>query len=104
MEVITDQPLRQILSKFDVAGRLLKWAVELGEHDIQYVPRTAIKAQSVADFIAELTQIGDEGLEQPPEAWVLHVDGSANSKGTGPGLVLQAPDGRSFERSLRFGF
>ncbi|XP_065007682.1 uncharacterized protein LOC135638490 [Musa acuminata AAA Group] len=104
VEVITDQPLRQILSKFDVAGRLLKWAVELGEHDIQYVPRTAIKAQSVADFIAELTQIADVDLEQPLEAWVLHVDGSANSKGVGAGLVLLAPDGRLFERSLRFGF
>ncbi|XP_065050312.1 uncharacterized protein LOC135680360 [Musa acuminata AAA Group] len=78
--------------------------VELGEHDIQYVPRTAIKAQSVTDFIAELTQIRDEILGQPPEAWVLHIDGSTNSKGAGAGLVLQAPDGRSFERSLRFGF
>ncbi|XP_065017243.1 uncharacterized protein LOC135643806 [Musa acuminata AAA Group] len=104
VEVITDQPLRQILSKFNVAGRLLKWAVELGEHDIQYVPKTAIKAQSVADFIAELTQVEDGDLEQPPEAWVLHVDGSANSKGAGAGLVLQSPDRRSFERSLRFGF
>ncbi|XP_064967019.1 uncharacterized protein LOC135613950 [Musa acuminata AAA Group] len=104
VEVITDQPLRQILSKFDVAGRLLKWAVELGEHDIQYVPRTAIKAQSVADFIAELTQIADGDLEQPPEAWVLHVDGSTNSKGACAGLVLLAPNGCSFERSLRFGF
>ncbi|XP_065017679.1 uncharacterized protein LOC135644146 [Musa acuminata AAA Group] len=104
VEVITDQPLRQILSKFDVAGRLLKWAVELGEHDVRYIPRTAIKAQFVADFIAELTQTEDVDLERPPEAWVLHVDGSANSKGAGAGLVLLAPDGRSFERSLRFGF
>ncbi|XP_009389876.1 uncharacterized protein LOC103976409 [Musa acuminata AAA Group] len=104
VEVITDQPLRQALSKFDVVGRLLKWAVELSEHDIQYMPRTAIKAQTLADFIAELTQIGNESLSQPPEAWILHVDGSANSKGAGAGLVLRAPDGRSFERSLRFGF
>ncbi|XP_065036613.1 uncharacterized protein LOC135672085 [Musa acuminata AAA Group] len=104
VEVITDQPLRQVLSKFDVAGRLLKWAVELGEHDIRYVPRTAIKAQAVADFIAELTQVTGEDLEQPPEAWILHVDGSSNSKGAGAGLVLLAPDGHSFEHSLRFGF
>ncbi|XP_065050247.1 uncharacterized protein LOC103995026 [Musa acuminata AAA Group] len=104
VEVITNQPLRQVLSKFDVAGRLLKWAVELGEHDVRYVPRTAIKAQSMADFIAELTQTEDTDLEQPPEPWVLHVDGSANSKGAGAGLVLRSPDGRSFERSLRFGF
>ncbi|XP_065017671.1 uncharacterized protein LOC135644139 [Musa acuminata AAA Group] len=104
VEVITDQPLRQVLSKFDVAGRLLKWAVELGEHDVRYVPKTAIKAQSVADFITELTQTEDTDLEQPPEPWVLHVDGSANSKGVGAGLVLWSPDGRSFERSLRFGY
>ncbi|XP_065036718.1 uncharacterized protein LOC135672189 [Musa acuminata AAA Group] len=68
------------------------------------MPRTAIKAQSVAEFIVELTQIRSESLRQPPEAWVLHVDGSANSRGAGAGLVLRAPDGRSFERSLRFGF
>ncbi|XP_064945551.1 uncharacterized protein LOC135597052 [Musa acuminata AAA Group] len=104
VEVITDQPLRQVLTKFDVAGRLLKWAVELGEHDIRYVPRTAIKAQAVADFIAELTQMEDRDLEQTPEAWTLHVDGSANSRGAGAGLVLLALDGRSFERSLHFGF
>ncbi|XP_065030486.1 uncharacterized protein LOC135653005 [Musa acuminata AAA Group] len=104
VEVITDQPLRQVLSKFDVAGRLLKWAVELGEHDIRYVPRTAIKAQAVADFIAELTQMEDRDPVQPPEAWILHVDGSASSNDAGVGLVLLAPDGRSFERSLRFGF
>ncbi|XP_065026133.1 uncharacterized protein LOC135650583 [Musa acuminata AAA Group] len=104
VEVITDQPLRQVLSKFDVAGRLLKWAVELGEHDIRYVPRTAIKAQAVADFIAELTQVMGEDLEHPPEALILHVDDSSNSKGAGTGLVLLAPDGHSFERSLRFGF
>ncbi|XP_064992463.1 uncharacterized protein LOC103998586 [Musa acuminata AAA Group] len=104
VEVITDQPLRQVLTKFDVVGWLLKWAVELGEHDIRYVPRTAIKAQAVADFIAELTQMEDRDLEQTPEAWTLHVDGSANSRGAGAGLVLLAPDGRSFERSLHFGF
>nr|XP_009412969.1 PREDICTED: uncharacterized protein LOC103994370 [Musa acuminata subsp. malaccensis] len=103
VEVITDQPLRQVLTKFDVAGRLLRWAVELSEHDISYVPRTAIKAQAVADFVAELAQMdGDPG--QTPEAWTLHVDGSANSRGAGAGLVLLAPDGRSFKRSLRFGF
>ncbi|XP_064979374.1 uncharacterized protein LOC135620371 [Musa acuminata AAA Group] len=104
VEIITDQPLWQVLTKFDVAGRLFKWAVELDEHDIRYVPRTAIKAQAVADFIAELTQIEDRDLEQTPEAWTLYVDDSASSRGTDTGLVLLAPDGRSFERSLRFGF
>ncbi|XP_065004118.1 uncharacterized protein LOC135636357 [Musa acuminata AAA Group] len=102
IEVITDRSLRLVLSKFDVAGRLLKWAVELSEHDIQYIPRTAIKAQSVADFIAELTPSTSEELEPPRDTWTLHVDGSANVKGAG--LVLVTPDGCSIERSFRFGF
>nr|XP_009383140.1 PREDICTED: uncharacterized protein LOC103970956 [Musa acuminata subsp. malaccensis] len=104
IEVITDQPLRQVLSKFDVAGRLLKWSVELGEFDIHYVPRTVIKTQSVADFIAELADGGNGSPKQTEEAWDLHVDGSATSSSAVAGLVLSAPDGRSFERSLRFGF
>nr|XP_009400653.1 PREDICTED: uncharacterized protein LOC103984818 [Musa acuminata subsp. malaccensis] len=104
IEVITDQPLRQVLSKFDVTGRLLKWSIELEEFDIRYVPRTAIKAQSVADFIAELVEDGNGSSEQSEEAWDLHVDGSATSSSAGAWLVLLAPDGRSFERSFRFGF
>ncbi|XP_009385521.2 uncharacterized protein LOC103972866 [Musa acuminata AAA Group] len=104
IEVITDQPLRQVLSKFDVARRLLKWSVELGEFNIRYVPKTAVKAQSVADFIAELVQNENESSEQLEEAWFLHVDGSATSSSAGAGLVLSTLDGRSFERSFRFGF
>ena len=42
--VLTDQPLRQILTKPEVSGRMTKWAVELAEHDLSYQPRTAIKA------------------------------------------------------------
>ena len=34
--VVTDQPLKQILSKPDVSGRMVKWTVELSEYDIGY--------------------------------------------------------------------
>ncbi|XP_064992487.1 uncharacterized protein LOC135629221 [Musa acuminata AAA Group] len=102
--VLSARKLRPYFQAHPVEDVSSNGPVELGEHDVRYVPRTAIKAQSVADFIAELTQIWGTNLEQPPEVWVLHVDGSANSKGTGAGLVLLAPDGRSFEHSLHFGF
>ncbi len=41
--LLTDQPLRQILSNPENAGRLVKWAVELGEFDIRYQPRPATR-------------------------------------------------------------
>lgn len=34
---------------------MLKWLIELGKFDIQYMPRVAIKTQALADFISELT-------------------------------------------------
>ena len=54
--VYTDQPLRQVLQKPEATGRLLKWAVELSQFDIQYQPRTAIKGQALADLVAEFTE------------------------------------------------
>ncbi|XP_071920755.1 uncharacterized protein [Coffea arabica] len=55
ISVRTDQPIRQILVRPEASGRLTKWAVELGEYDLSYEFRTAIKAQTLADFLAELT-------------------------------------------------
>ncbi|CAL8084641.1 unnamed protein product [Prunus armeniaca] len=41
--VLTNQPLRQVLQKQKKFGRLVKWAIELGEFDIQFKPRLAEK-------------------------------------------------------------
>nr|KYP68807.1 Retrovirus-related Pol polyprotein from transposon 17.6 [Cajanus cajan] len=59
--VRTDHPIRQVLQKPDLAGRMMKWSVELSEHSIKYEPRGAIKAQALADFVMELTSPADEG-------------------------------------------
>ncbi|GJU55218.1 reverse transcriptase domain-containing protein [Tanacetum coccineum] len=57
--VITDQPIKQIISRPDMAGRLQKWSVMLGEHNITYRPRTSTKGQILADFHVEKS---DEAL------------------------------------------
>ena len=75
--VLTDRPLRQAMSNPDAAGRLALWAIELSEFDIQYHPRTAIKGQVVADFIAEFTHDEDKGAQESPQ-WSVHTDGSSN--------------------------
>ncbi|KAK3014874.1 hypothetical protein RJ639_008263 [Escallonia herrerae] len=46
--VLTDQPLRKVLMSPEASGRLVNWSVELGEFDLQYKPRTAMKAQALS--------------------------------------------------------
>ncbi|KAK0587562.1 hypothetical protein LWI29_024963 [Acer saccharum] len=56
IEVCTDCPLKLILQKPELSGRLTKWAVELSEFDIKYTPKAAVKGQAVSDFIVEFTE------------------------------------------------
>ena len=55
--------MKRAMSSPEATGRLALWAIELSEFDVQYRPRTAIKGQIVADFIAEYTQPEDKGVE-----------------------------------------
>ncbi|KAM1165665.1 hypothetical protein ACFX2G_025488 [Malus domestica] len=53
--VLTNHPLRQIFQSPDTLGRMIKWAIALGEFDISYQPKPTKKGQTVADFIANFT-------------------------------------------------
>ncbi|GKV32747.1 hypothetical protein SLEP1_g41332 [Rubroshorea leprosula] len=98
--VYTDLPLRKILQKPELSGRLIGWSVELSEYDLKFRPRTTIKGQAVADFLVECTSITNK--EKAPEhpVWVLYVDGAANIEGSGAGAVLLGPDGFKSEHAL----
>ncbi|XP_016164614.1 uncharacterized protein LOC107607148 [Arachis ipaensis] len=96
--VRTNQPLRQILTKPELAGRLTKWSIELSEFDIQFQPRSALKAQILADFISELTS------DVHNKCWELHVDGASSKGGSGAGIILKEGDTVVAEQSLQFHF
>nr|GEX16101.1 reverse transcriptase domain-containing protein [Tanacetum cinerariifolium] len=53
VKVITDQPIKHILSKTETSGKLAKYVVELGAYNITFVPRNAVKAQVLTDFLSE---------------------------------------------------
>ena len=55
INVLIDHPLKKAMNKLEAAGRLIQWAIELSEFDVKYQPRNAIKAQVLADFIAEFS-------------------------------------------------
>jgi hypothetical protein len=50
-------PLGKIIRNRDTNGRIVKCSVELGEFDIEFCPRQAIKSQILADFVSEWTEI-----------------------------------------------
>jgi len=83
--------------------------MELAENEIVCEPRGPIKAQALADFVAELTvpQVTDESerIEKKLDStWLLSVDGASNLKGSGVGVVLEGPGGVLIEQSLKFSF
>ncbi|KAL0445346.1 UNVERIFIED_CONTAM: hypothetical protein Slati_2257300 [Sesamum latifolium] len=85
----------------DASGRLVKWAVELGEHDIEYQGRTSIKAQVLADFIMEFAS---EQIQEKEGGWLLHVNGSSNASNGEAGVLLQGPNEVEIEVAARLSF
>ena len=101
--VMTDLPIRKVLQKPNMAGIMVRWAVELYEFDVQYEPRGPIKGQVYANFIVELSSVATH-QEGASFRWVLSVDGSSNQQGSGAGFILEGPDELLIEEVLRFAF
>ena len=88
------------MSSPEAAGWMALWAIELSEFDIQYHPRTAIKGQAVADFIAKFAQSEDKGEENAAQ-WNIHMDGSYNRRVGGVGVVIQTTEEDKIECTIR---
>nr|ABA92237.1 retrotransposon protein, putative, Ty3-gypsy subclass [Oryza sativa Japonica Group] len=86
--VVTSFPLGDILHNREANGRIAKWALELMSLDISFKPRTSIKSQALADFVAEWTECKEDTPEEKIEHWTMHFDGSNRLSGTGAGVVL----------------
>jgi hypothetical protein len=67
--------------------------VAIGQYDVEFVPRRAIKSQVLTYFIAEWTDSDVQGIGDPPDHWVMYFDGSYTLKGVGAGVVVIPPKG-----------
>jgi ribonuclease HI len=70
--VPSSQPLKDIMRNREATGRIGKWAAELNEFTIDYVHRSSIQSQALADFIADWTPgAHEEGTSKDAEAWTV---------------------------------
>ena len=94
------------------------WSALLGAFDIKYMPRSSIKGQVLADLVAEFIEPSVETITEKEDMdeksvgtisareilrWEVYMDGVANQRGSGIGLVLISPEGITIEKSLRLG-
>ncbi|XP_071738152.1 uncharacterized protein [Rutidosis leptorrhynchoides] len=88
------------------SGHLAKWAVELGEYEIDFSPRHAVKGHILADFLLETTEKVDYPHENKRNNCIgkLHTDGASSEIGVGVGLVLTNPEGKEHTYALKFCF
>ena len=117
--VLTQLPFQSLLWKTDYTGRVAKWLMILEAFDIKYMPRTSIKGQVLTNLVAKFAKPSFEkngkrlsldgksvGMVsmQEPLSWKVYVDGIANQRGLGVGLVIVSPERIIIEKSLKLGF
>ncbi|XP_070045875.1 uncharacterized protein [Nicotiana tomentosiformis] len=107
--VVTNFPLRNALYKPELLGTQAKWAVEISEPDIDYKPRTAIKSQVLAVFVANFT-LGLLPLatkevvmvsEMTSGICTLFTNGASNVKGSGLEVVLITPTRETLRQAIK---
>ena len=69
--VITDQPIKKSMNKPEAARRMVLWAIELSQFDIEYHSRTAIKAHALIDFIVEFTISDEDNAPNEAKIWTV---------------------------------
>ncbi|XP_074299025.1 uncharacterized protein LOC141630033 [Silene latifolia] len=113
IHVITNYPLKTIMRKPELSGRMTKWSVHLSGYNLKYEPTTAIKSQALADFISDFClatrREAEEGMlaitgNQDGEIWTLYIDRASNARGAGVGLVLRSPKGDMIVQAVRCEF
>jgi len=83
------------------------------------MPRTFVKGQVLTDLVVEFAEspldeeVEKQGMDeklvdmislQEPLSWRIYVDGAANQRGSGVGLVLISPEKITIEKFLRLHF
>ncbi|KAI0512212.1 hypothetical protein KFK09_012850 [Dendrobium nobile] len=100
-------PLKFLMTRPALTGRLARWAVILLQFDITYVPQKAVKGQVLADFLAAHPIPADSPLnddlpdeqimnveeEEMLRVWEMYFDGASSIKRARPPNLEKAQAG-----------
>ena len=98
------------MNKLKAVERMIQWAIKLSQFDIKYHPRTAIKAQALANFITEFTIPDEEeatnkvGATDKVEKWTIKTDSSSVWKRGGVGVIIITPEGETLKYGIQLAF
>ena len=114
--ILTQLPFQALLQKSNFTGRVAKWGTILEAFNIKYLPWATITGKVLAYLVAEFTKGAKNGDSEeygmldkgvmaisasPLPQWKLYMDGAANQRGLGIGIVLISPEHITIEKSLR---
>uniref|UniRef100_A0A2N9FCI3 Uncharacterized protein n=1 Tax=Fagus sylvatica TaxID=28930 RepID=A0A2N9FCI3_FAGSY len=112
--LVTQYLVQAMFNKADFTGQIWKWGAKISALGVKYLPKTAIKGQVLADFVAEFASTSKQNnlgettpREDSPEHtgwWKVYVDGASNAKGSGTGVVIITPNETVIEQSIRLDF
>jgi ribonuclease HI len=104
----TSLPLGDIRRDKEASGRIGKWATKLSQFSIAYAPRTTIKSQALADFMADWTPPASEPevfqSKTVVTTWTVYTDGAWGNLGAGASAVIHAPSGLRSKYAARLEF
>ncbi|PIN07494.1 DNA-directed DNA polymerase, partial [Handroanthus impetiginosus] len=107
-------PVKYVMSRPMISGRLAKWSIIFNQYEITYVPQKAVKGQALADFLADHPtptewELSDEFPDEDVlfievlPTWTMFFYGAARSDGAGAGVVFVSPEKQVLTYSIVLG-
>jgi ribonuclease HI len=111
-------PIRSLLQRPVLTGRLAQWLLQLSQYEIIAETPTAIKSQVIADLLAQFPgednsfisdkvpgEVNEVLMADVTDAtWTLRFDGSSTAASSGAGIVLFRNDGEAIPKSFKLDF
>ncbi|KAL3743969.1 hypothetical protein ACJRO7_013255 [Eucalyptus globulus] len=101
--VTESDPIKYLLGRPALVGKLAKWQILISEFDIQVMSQKSVKGRVIADMLADCPKEvrednspDDRISTVEEETWTMFFDGAVNLSGSGTGAVLISPNGQHY--------